>query len=106
MIRRPPRSTLFPYTTLFRSRHRQRAALAVAVVAVDGAAEHQSALVRLADVEMSGTVGQDDIEHRLDAFAHEGLQHVALEREREGRHRGESRPMPGDGPAHPVGRNA
>src|SRR2546430_4377673 len=24
MIRRPPRSTLFPYTTLFRSRHRQR----------------------------------------------------------------------------------
>src|SRR2546426_6086139 len=25
MIRRPPRSTLFPYTTLFRSRGRQRA---------------------------------------------------------------------------------
>src|SRR2546430_6565406 len=24
MIRRPPRSTLFPYTTLFRSRHWQR----------------------------------------------------------------------------------
>src|SRR2546430_16318125 len=24
MIRRPPRSTLFPYTTLFRSRHAQR----------------------------------------------------------------------------------
>src|SRR3712207_8483372 len=24
MIRRPPRSTLFPYTTLFRSRQRQR----------------------------------------------------------------------------------
>src|SRR2546425_13107392 len=24
MIRRPPRSTLFPYTTLFRSHHRQR----------------------------------------------------------------------------------
>src|SRR2546430_12499958 len=24
MIRRPPRSTLFPYTTLFRSEHRQR----------------------------------------------------------------------------------
>src|ERR1035441_3394240 len=24
MIRRPPRSTLFPYTTLFRSNHRQR----------------------------------------------------------------------------------
>src|SRR5947199_7427821 len=27
MIRRPPRSTLFPYTTLFRSRHPQRLAL-------------------------------------------------------------------------------
>src|SRR2546427_7441985 len=26
MIRRPPRSTLFPYTTLFRSIHRQHAA--------------------------------------------------------------------------------
>src|SRR5256885_7885752 len=27
MIRRPPRSTLFPYTTLFRSRHHREAAL-------------------------------------------------------------------------------
>src|SRR2546425_7806479 len=26
MIRRPPRSTLFPYTTLFRSLHRRKAA--------------------------------------------------------------------------------
>src|SRR5256885_8019948 len=26
MIRRPPRSTLFPYTTLFRSRHQRAAA--------------------------------------------------------------------------------
>src|SRR3712207_6850983 len=29
MIRRPPRSTLFPYTTLFRSRRRRGAARAV-----------------------------------------------------------------------------
>src|SRR2546426_5025656 len=29
MIRRPPRSTLFPYTTLFRSRRGARACLAV-----------------------------------------------------------------------------
>src|SRR5258708_38288203 len=28
MIRRPPRSTLFPYTTLFRSRHPQPARIA------------------------------------------------------------------------------
>src|SRR3989442_10302820 len=27
MIRRPPRSTLFPYTTLFRSPHRETASL-------------------------------------------------------------------------------
>src|SRR5256885_9896912 len=32
MIRRPPRSTLFPYTTLFRSQIRQRVAAARRVV--------------------------------------------------------------------------
>src|SRR3712207_8960522 len=43
MIRRPPRSTLFPYTTLFRSAldrfavfHRQRLYVAALAVAVDG----------------------------------------------------------------------
>src|SRR2546427_1262369 len=33
MIRRPPRSTLFPYTTLFRSRVRLRALVAVLAAA-------------------------------------------------------------------------
>src|SRR5260370_21670373 len=33
MIRRPPRSTLFPYTTLFRSRRARRAALGLALEA-------------------------------------------------------------------------
>src|SRR5256885_13077551 len=33
MIRRPPRSTLFPYTTLFRSRHKWRG---LALYGVDG----------------------------------------------------------------------
>src|SRR3712207_8657250 len=32
MIRRPPRSTLFPYTTLFRSEVEKNAALAMAVL--------------------------------------------------------------------------
>src|SRR3712207_7117796 len=32
MIRRPPRSTLFPYTTLFRSRHLSRVRRRVALV--------------------------------------------------------------------------
>src|SRR2546430_16830206 len=31
MIRRPPRSTLFPYTTLFRSAHHQQVVVAVPV---------------------------------------------------------------------------
>src|SRR3989449_6008323 len=36
MIRRPPRSTLFPYTTLFRSRHRgEERRHSVAPVALD-----------------------------------------------------------------------
>src|SRR5260370_14159089 len=39
MIRRPPRSTLFPYTTLFRSRTRVRSlALAAAFILLPGAA--------------------------------------------------------------------
>src|SRR3712207_7019166 len=34
MIRRPPRSTLFPYTTLFRSNRRRRHALALQALQV------------------------------------------------------------------------
>src|SRR5256885_6924514 len=36
MIRRPPRSTLFPYTTLFRSLRRQRPARAIIGMRLDG----------------------------------------------------------------------
>src|SRR2546425_8990161 len=39
MIRRPPRSTLFPYTTLFRSRSKTRAGRPSGMVAVGGAPE-------------------------------------------------------------------
>src|SRR5687768_17776239 len=40
MIRRPPRSTLFPYTTLFRScRNRQHAAVRHRVARIDGEVE-------------------------------------------------------------------
>src|SRR5256885_3633748 len=38
MIRRPPRSTLFPYTTLFRS-HRQRRRRGMPVADLDGDAQ-------------------------------------------------------------------
>src|SRR3712207_7487127 len=41
MIRRPPRSTLFPYTTLFRSRVLER------LVALDRAGHHAGARARL-----------------------------------------------------------
>src|SRR2546428_1813500 len=46
MIRRPPRSTLFPYTTLFRSEHRAGRAPAPGVQApTRGKADRRGALV-------------------------------------------------------------
>src|SRR3712207_7036462 len=61
MIRRPPRSTLFPYTTLFRSQH----LLGDGDVAVDVAAEEilapgggQAELDRV-DLELPDPVGAD-----------------------------------------------
>src|SRR5438876_12431983 len=48
MIRRPPRSTLFPYTTLFRSREAHRAhRLVDALHCVDGAVACLAELVEL-----------------------------------------------------------
>src|SRR2546430_9802409 len=44
MIRRPPRSTLFPYTTLFRSRSAARAADAAPLGPVGGGARPAGAL--------------------------------------------------------------
>src|SRR5215212_407863 len=46
MIRRPPRSTLFPYTTLFRSRQRRRGARAVRCGAAPRAADGPPAPTR------------------------------------------------------------
>src|SRR5258707_10912115 len=52
MIRRPPRSTLFPYTTLFRSPERSAAESAlfrrIAALRASGAPEARLALVELA----------------------------------------------------------
>src|SRR3712207_8019223 len=48
MIRRPPRSTLFPYTTLFRSRHRRRRPSSASVTgAPSGSGRRSPALRRL-----------------------------------------------------------
>src|SRR2546429_1522420 len=46
MIRRPPRSTLFPYTTLFRSRNRTEEALARLPKAYGGAEPQLSRATR------------------------------------------------------------
>src|SRR2546427_10765030 len=55
MIRRPPRSTLFPYTTLFRSRHEDRTVWffppAVSLeAAADAVREREDLLVGVQDI--------------------------------------------------------
>src|SRR5256885_13029503 len=57
MIRRPPRSTLFPYTTLFRSRLRSRSAAGIA-----GSAPASVVVVGLAKLEPM-------LDHRADLGA-------------------------------------
>src|SRR3712207_7515827 len=62
MIRRPPRSTLFPYTTLFRSGGGQDVSAGVA-------GEHAGDVVDLVlDAVLTGRrLGDDALEHRLRA---------------------------------------
>src|SRR3712207_6926109 len=67
MIRRPPRSTLFPYTTLFRS-HRQRVE-AVEVERLRGQAVRQS------DVDAVARVGTQY--QRLDGDAGRSEEHTS-----------------------------
>src|SRR5258708_11428615 len=56
MIRRPPRSTLFPYTTLFRSYHAARplARYRTRAIATKGSARRPAALSRVS----AGSTGQ------------------------------------------------
>src|SRR5260370_1224970 len=54
MIRRPPRSTLFPYTTLFRSSDRQVGSV---LAGADGIAEGQGAGAGTADIG-GGAIGR------------------------------------------------
>src|SRR3712207_8120152 len=69
MIRRPPRSTLFPYTTLFRSRDEERL---LARVAVDLLGEPDLLLaerrpVRAVRVLLVGRAGRDRKSTRLNS---------------------------------------
>src|SRR2546422_4828215 len=61
MIRRPPRSTLFPYTTLFRSD---------ALVEGHAAQRGDPALIRVGHGDSRG--GRGDIDHRI------GVEHAAV----------------------------
>src|SRR2546430_16794705 len=60
MIRRPPRSTLFPYTTLFRSRGRRR-------LLGDVLQSGRSGLAWRIGVELSGTGDEDRKSTRLNS---------------------------------------
>src|SRR2546430_13421477 len=62
MIRRPPRSTLFPYTTLFRSAREQLRPLDLGVVLASLARQRAAGGVRV-HVGL-GVEGEDRIEHR------------------------------------------
>src|SRR3712207_6872367 len=74
MIRRPPRSTLFPYTTLFRSRHAQETdeldLILVIIERREGTAEgfHQQTASCLCDRHLpSQLVGADRKSTRLNS---------------------------------------
>src|SRR3712207_8208749 len=74
MIRRPPRSTLFPYTTLFRSARGQVGHELVAHVVADTAQrEREVLLVDLAQHELHVAVGQggDVVEGRSEEHTSE-----------------------------------
>src|SRR3712207_8884630 len=77
MIRRPPRSTLFPYTTLFRSAGGQEVELARLVV------EQQRLLARVGDVEGLDAVDAVALE------ALEGLDRLVVGLERSEEHTSE-----------------
>src|SRR5436189_4841142 len=66
MIRRPPRSTLFPYTTLFRSRQRvEEQVLGIEAVALDGDVVDRTGRPQL-PLAVTGLAGL------VDARAHDG----------------------------------
>src|SRR2546426_11746084 len=82
MIRRPPRSTLFPYTTLFRSRHAARAPAHHREPARrrldDGDPEplrQQVVAARRADVHVDGVVERRQLVVRHEAEEAHGIPH-------------------------------
>src|ERR1051326_9248017 len=80
MIRRPPRSTLFPYTTLFRSVADPRAAGDVVVERRRGLHVRAPLLVRELDVD-----AQVALPHRLDRLCDPAVVLARVEQDREAR---------------------
>src|SRR3989442_2914902 len=66
MIRRPPRSTLFPYTTLFRSRALERGELTAGIAAVH--LRHVGELDRVHGSKLSTTGDTEDTEQYAYTF--------------------------------------
>src|SRR3712207_8883456 len=68
MIRRPPRSTLFPYTTLFRSVFVEARQAVVAELGLE--------LVMLHGLDLDDVAGDGDVLDLLEAFPVDGEGHV------------------------------
>src|SRR3989442_4258637 len=71
MIRRPPRSTLFPYTTLFRSNHRLRlcapwrvARIIHLVIQGENLARLDLNRARVAAIGVGGVIGQHELDRK------------------------------------------
>src|SRR5438132_12337294 len=89
MIRRPPRSTLFPYTTLFRSHHAGVVKLLVpdnsgevkTIAAPKIVVHAESVVVRIrrpGNVRDIVVAGAGSVAVRLGASCHIGLRHIGL----------------------------
>src|SRR5215470_5045934 len=75
---------------------RQVAALGIAVVTVNVAAEYEPTFVALANVEMACAEGDDVVDNRFHSLGYEGLQYVALDWKTQTCHRCEPRAAAGD----------
>src|SRR2546426_5748250 len=58
MIRRPPRSTLFPYTTLFRSNQQREVIYALRLFALEGGEERKAAALRMVEQAVAELVDE------------------------------------------------
>src|SRR5207237_5019822 len=72
LLRRPPRSTLFPYTTLFRSRHHRALAVGDEATALQGARPRRHPRLRM---QMTGDLAART--GRLVAERHRSEEHTS-----------------------------